>query len=774
MDIDAWFSNFEEIKVKALKTPAACAFVTYAKDHATDIVEITSAYRWSVAEGGCIEQATFEFVVFEFRTMCPQRSEYPIKQKELLAVRFGGEVEMPLVYVLRSDFPDTAHQLLAMEGCPRAICIDDRGWEEACLTWTAAELVHRILSWFKRAARGELHEIRQPLDPVMLLSSHKFIIYRDDLAYAEKLDLVGIVSSSDERTLMVMQRANVIKDVNEFAPLCVVAYCVKPTHMRRMRFAPTNLISLADMLLEQGIELLKDLRANCKKWLTQKPPEAWRINGNLAIIIQMPIIAPDDASRNGEDLRAFVVTKSVGEIAEALGMAGKVEKDVKSATGYTLLALENKEDMAILQGISVLSAEVHYAYDRQLATQLSGREDIDPRKVVLVGAGTIGSHLADCLSREGRFEWTVIDHDRLLPHNLARHIGRISDTTAEKATLVANAVSNQLKSVKPIAQHIIADVNTKGKERGRIKEALNKAALIIDASASVPTGRLLSDHPSKARRASVFFNPRGFAGVLLVESEDRSLTPTLRDLEAKWFSLVARDERMANLLASPEEKFVYFGACRAITNRMPQSNVIALSGLIAHGLGSAVDQPQAVMKTWILNPSGEVEFIESPCEAFKCFEANKWKIFVDRCLVRRLRSMRDERLPCETGGVLTGVVDIRSKCIHLCDAASAPEGSVETPGSFVRGTAGVKEYLEEVFERTSGQIRYVGEWHSHPRNATTQPSQTDLRQYDWLCTLFDIEKLPTLMLIVGDVDVTVLLANQKAIKKKIGKSRSKT
>ena len=773
MDIDAWFSNFEEIKVTALKTPAACAFVRYANDHATDIVEMTSAYRWSVAVEGHIEQ-TFEFVVCEFRTMCPQRSEYPIKQRELLAVRFGGEVEMPLVYVLRSDFPDTPHQHLAMEGYPRAICIDDRGWEEACLTWTAAELVHRILSWFKRAACGELHEIRQPLDPIMLWSPYKFIIFRDDLAHAEKLDLVGIISSSDEKTLLVRQWANVREDTKEIAPLCVVAYRIKPEHMRRLIFAPTNLMSLASMLLEQDIDLLTDLWENFEKWLAHKPPQAWRINGNFAVVVQMPIIAPDDTTRNGEDLRTFYVTKSVGDIVEALGKASKVEKDVKSATGYAILASPVEKDMETLKSIDVLSAEVHFAYDRPLATQLSGREKIDPRKVALVGAGTIGSHLADCLSREGRFEWTVIDHDRLLPHNLARHIGRICNTTEEKAALVANALSNQLKSAKPIAQPIFANVNTKGKERVRIKEALNQADLIIDASASVPTGRLLSDHPSKARRASVFFNPRGDAGVLLVESEDRNLTPTLRDLEAKWFSLVARDERMANLLASPEEKFVYFGACRAITNRMPQSNVFALSGLIAHGLGSAVDQPLAVMKTWILNHSGEVEFIDSPCQAFDCFEAHKWKIFVDRCLIRRMRTMREERLPCETGGILTGIVDIPSKCIHLCDAASAPEDSVETPGSFVRGTAGVKEYLEEAFERTSGQIRYVGEWHSHPRHATTQPSQTDLRQYDWLCTLFDIERLPTLMLIVGDRDVTILLASRKATKKKIGKSRSKT
>lgn len=104
---------------------------------------------------------------------------------------FTPSGSMPPVYILRDDFPDTAHQQLAFEGAPRAICIDDRSWAETRLIWTPAELVHRILSWFERAARGELHDARQPLDPVLFGSPLTFLISRRVLRASAERDLIA-------------------------------------------------------------------------------------------------------------------------------------------------------------------------------------------------------------------------------------------------------------------------------------------------------------------------------------------------------------------------------------------------------------------------------------------------------------------------------------------------------------------------------------------------------------------------------------------------------
>jgi tRNA A37 threonylcarbamoyladenosine dehydratase len=43
------------------------------------------------------------------------------------------------------------------------------------------------------------------------------------------------------------------------------------------------------------------------------------------------------------------------------------------------------------------------------------------RHFCLFGAGALGSQLMNNLSRAGFGRWTIVDNDKLLPHNLARN-----------------------------------------------------------------------------------------------------------------------------------------------------------------------------------------------------------------------------------------------------------------------------------------------------------------------------------------------------------------
>jgi hypothetical protein len=124
--------------------------------------------------------------------------------------------------------------------------------------------------------------------------------------------------------------------------------------------------------------------------------------------------------------------------------------------------------------------------------------------------------------------------------------------------------------------------------------------------------------------------------------------------------------------------------------------------------------------------------------------------------------MRDSRLPSETGGILFGLVDIPAKGIHLVTATPAPPGGIEEPGGFVRGMGGVDEIMEDVHRQTAGQVRYVGEWHSHPPRASARPSPTDDRQLDWLAALMGMDSMPALMVIAADRELAVIFASQPA------------
>ncbi|MDZ7685290.1 MAG: ThiF family adenylyltransferase [Gammaproteobacteria bacterium] len=477
MDIDAWLSRFgAPTTASDLASPDATALIRFLQrygEHVARVVEVRSA-------------PPMELVVLDFQTGKPQQSFYLIKRCERIGICFSVHGTMPLVYMLRSDFPDTEHQQLTIEGSPRAICIDDRPWAEARLTWTPAELVHRILSWFSRAIRGELHDARQPIDPVLVGSSLSFLISRRLLAEADGRDLVGVHNTAHSQTLRIMP-ADGLSDEQNLEPVCVVAYRVEPERMTRMRFAPGNLWSLADLLRSRGIDLIEDLTRRLSDWLAEGAEAAWRLNARLVIVVEMPIISPHDDLGDGTDLRAYVTAKSAGDIAVALGIASSATTAQGSGVGFVRVVGQVASDEQAVRDLKIDIAETHYEFDHELATQLTGRTQIDGRRAVMIGAGAIGSHVSDCLVREGRYSWTIIDDDYLLPHNLSRHTGHGAQVTRNKAETVACDLNAVYGAEGPVAIPIAANaIFCDDTERSLIDSVLTESELIIDASASVP------------------------------------------------------------------------------------------------------------------------------------------------------------------------------------------------------------------------------------------------------------------------------------------------
>lgn len=699
-----------------------------------------------------------ELVVLDLLTGTPQRPVYPIRPTERVGILFARANAQPLVMMLRDDFPDTEHQQLVPEGYPATICIDDRPWAEARLTWTPAELIERIVSWFRRAGRGELHDARQPLDPVLMGSPLSFFIARSVLEDGPAQDLIAEHDPGDGAILRV-RKAERGKLPSTAEPFCIVTYKVPPEHMKRLKFAPHRIASLAAMLGERGINLFDDLRTRLGAWIAEGPSAAWRLNGRFAVIVEMPIVSPRGVQQDGLDHRAFVTARSTGDIAVALGIAQPSQG--LGRVGYVKMIGATTPDEAAIAAIEiqVQTAEVHLAFEADFAARLTGRSAPDERNAVLVGAGAIGSHVADALAREGRFRWTVIDDDRLLPHNLARHVARGDAVTRPKATILADHINLTLAG-PPRATAIPANLFAEGDEGAAIESALCGADLIIDATASVVAARHLADQAGPGRRASVFFNPAGDAAVLLAEPANRALT--LRDLEAQYLGLVLRTERLADHLGRQAETIAYTGACRAITNRIPQSQAAILSGLTASGLTATIDGESAAIRIWTLAPDGGVRVETMTPEPVARFRAAAWEIGLDEGLVRRVRAMRDARVPSETGGVLFGLVDIPAKRIHLVDASAAPPDSDEQPGSFVRGVERVEELMDSARRRTAGQVRYVGEWHSHPPRSSARPSAVDGQQIDWLAALMGMDSMPALMLIAAERELAVIFADQQA------------
>jgi proteasome lid subunit RPN8/RPN11 len=363
---------------------------------------------------------------------------------------------------------------------------------------------------------------------------------------------------------------------------------------------------------------------------------------------------------------------------------------------------------------------------------------------------------AEVLMREGfGAHWTIIDHDLLFPHNLARHTLGTFEVGLSKALSLADRIKSLRAGVS--AEAIIANVLDPGIARDAVEAAVGQADLIIDAAASVPVARFLSDHPGTGRRASIFFNPSGTSVVLIMEDKDRATD--LRLLEARYYGEILRVPDLHDHLTRSSGTVPYAGACRAVTNRIPASRAQALTGLVAMALTDALDRPAGALKIWSLSNDGSPAAHSAAIDDVRVVSILGWTITLPRCLEDAILRMRAVKLPAETGGVLFGVVDLVKARIDVVEAWPQPLGSSGSETKFVRGTKGLRPAVASAIGRTLDQVRYVGEWHSHPRRARTSPSNTDLDQIFWLTSTLAADGCPGLMLIAGDAGVSINLGD---------------
>jgi hypothetical protein len=678
-------------------------------------------------------------VAIEIEVERPQVLAHGIRATEQVAVVFPPQGAQPRVLALRADFPDTPHQNWTPIGAPCSLCIDDRPWSEAKLTYRAADLLRRTQLWLAKAASGELHDTAQPPDPLFFISQLAVVMPRSALLpAANPVELIGFVRQDNPALVITRPDAETGRHRRGSSGFVVIAVRAQPQTMTRLRHAPVTLAALNAELQQAGINLNDEIRTRLKAWAGIKNDSVRRLASRLAIVVAFPVTTPDGMT--SDDLRAFISLETAGQIGAKMGILLNTKAaGVPGADDVFVLALV--EGQPSDEVIKIEPAQVHLAFDRELAAAVAGHAAPDRRQAILVGGGALGSQIAMNLAREGAFSWIVVDTDYLLPHNFARHALMADELGAPKALALARQMGFLLnESLTALA----GDVT---KPDAELIRELAQADLIIDASASVAVSRHLADLDSGARRISVFFNPAGTAVVILAESADRSVT--LRDLEAQYHRLVQTDPALEDhLRAQPGLR--YSGSCRALTSRIPATSAALLSALGARGLVEALKHDQAAVRIWNVTPAGEVKVIERRPAPIHRSILGEWTITYDDALLSELAELRDARLPCETGGVLLGIADMSRKSIHVVQALPEPEDSRGSPHGFERGVVGLKAAVDRAVESSLHQLSYVGEWHSHPRRASPLPSTTDLAQIVWLGNELEHEGLPGLMAISAE------------------------
>jgi hypothetical protein len=701
----------------------------------------------------CRTAETFDVVVVDIETEIPQVLEHDIRGVERLAGCFEhDDAATPEVFALREDFPATPHLYPPVDSVPKRLCLFEEEYADLRRRWTASFFVRRVQDWLRLTARGELHAEDQPLEQALAGAGHG-IILPEKLSRPTELSggatVVPLrITGVDEyqgKLLILTEIADSVQSVDG-GRYFAWSFTTSPHGPGAITTTPHTISELQAFLETHGDDIVGLLRRQLLDW--PRRPDA--LASQLILIVRVPKTRDSGAPIESLETWAFL-GPSVLEIGKALGIWEP------SGSGVALMVPVRGERRGETAALDVLG--VHFRISRDDAARYNGALGADERRIVAVGAGALGSQVIMNAARAGFGRWTIIDRDRLLPHNVARHALGEFGIGYHKALVVASA-ANRLTDDEDVFEPVVADVLlASGPDRQRIDERLIHADLVVDFAASVPVARYLANGaPGSARRISFFLNPVGSDLVMLVEDRDRR-TP-LDALEMQYYRAVLRDERLHEHLRRAEGRIRYGTSCRDVSLRLPQELVALHAATATRQLRLIADTDMSAIRVWRADRNSRDDAVVSVnVSAVNRHALGEWTVLYDEGLLETIRGLRTSRLPNETGGILLGAFDLERKIIYVVDTIPSPTDSEERRTLYIRGSEGLRQQLTTARQRSFEQIEYIGEWHSHPDGVECLPSPDDLNVLSWLTIHMDADALPGVMMIACERDqLAVLLA----------------
>ncbi|EKN4757176.1 TPA: Mov34/MPN/PAD-1 family protein [Yersinia enterocolitica] len=669
-----------------------------------------------------------------------------IRRKERLAIEINPDNrDQVLVRTLRKSFPVLSHQHASQQGSPRTLCLYNVPWGTVERNWTPERFIERIFWWLRESAELKLHRDDQPLEQLFYLSPYQLILPSNyaDYFISDERKLTLQCVHEDESVMIRAVPEIKSRDVN---PVQLLPIQVPPVEAHSISSFPETLGKLHEQLKAWGSDLLQPLEAAVFGAVQTPVKSSSNISTSLLILVLVPRLNEGIAERN--DVLGYYVNMSIQDVARAFDMLG-----MPDAQGFqyrvTLLGQKSQK----WESIPLSPIEVRFGMNAPSARDMSA---VDPAtatfKGVLAGVGALGSALADIWVRECWGQWTLIDPDLLLPHNLCRHIG-FDHLIGLPKTEVVRALA---KAIYPHEPAPIAINKSILDEDDGITSTLNDAAIVVDVSTTFEVPRTLALREKAPRTVSLFLTPSGQSSVMLMEDAERIQRVDV--LEGQYYrSILNNDWGIEHLQHHHGDRWAG-GGCRDISVRMSNEVIHIHAGILSRQLRSTMLRKEARVCVWSSDDvSGAVSAHE--ISLFPAISANsgKWTVKYDQGLVNKLSDARIQALPNETGGAILGITDFKNRTIILVDVLPTPSDSHASPAHFVRGEDGQQKLLENAKRLTANVVDYVGEWHSHPQGYSARASREDEKLIVTLHSKMSAEGLPVVMLILSDSDINIVV-----------------
>lgn len=341
---------------------------------------------------------------------------------------------------------------------------------------------------------------------------------------------------------------------------------------------------------------------------------------------------------------------------------------------------------------------------------------------IVFGCGALGSKIIMHQIRSGRAPIVLVDPDTIAPHNMVRHALLPDSIGVNKAQALVAVIEKMYPTEKVLASGIELFSDT-----AFTPEKLHKFNWIMDftASHSFFNKLVLSGHlPNQIVSASI--TDFGNLGILYVEGRDRN--PRIDDLAVYLFSLYNESALISDWLkrekAASEDGSILIQVgvgCNSETTVLADDKISTHAAYFSGVIQKLYAEPRDKGRIFLsrISDSGfytiSTEYIQ--VEAFDVIPAvndDKWEIRFKNGILNEIQEQSKKAGESETGGVFVGMVNHKTKVIHVTGLIAAPLDSKATSTCFWRGHDGLSEDVAKVTDGTGGQLGYIGEWHSHP------------------------------------------------------------
>lgn len=682
-----------------------------------------------------------EVILLTLDIEIPQNPRNGIQVYEDIAIIFSeSDSNFPEVYALREDFLSSLpHTNLSTFEHPVSLCVTEQTYSEVKHKLTEFDFIRYIFRWFSLTSEGKLHQEDQPLEPFFNIG--KGVIVSNNYSRLEKGYLHKIADSE------LFRLDNTLSEKNS---LYVFGIEADPQVHGFVRKRPTILGDLAEVVKIKNqtlSSLIKDLFDN----------ELRAGLGNMALYeVNFAIYCLIPVKRDENDNKPSSFYELLICANQNFVQVGKMSSCLDEINGNIVPLIGKSFDIDVINEISIEVLLPIFDFNPDKAS-LYNNIEINNSEILLIGAGALGSQLFEQFSRMGFGRWTIIDHDNLYPHNLAKHsLGRsaIGCNKAIKVSEKANEL-HQIEIAKAVPRNFLAI-----KDEDWLKEKLTNSKVIIDTSTSIAVARTLArdyNDSIKTPRISSFLNPEGTDLVVLAEDKQRKFR--LDFLEMQYYRCLFQEESLHDHLKYDDSLKVRYNrnSCREITNRINQTDVALNASICTKAIKSIIETGRPEISIWRTDIiTFEVRKYSFQPTRWIRKDIGEWKMYFDLWLLDQMKAFRYSKLPNETGGILIGSYDFQRKIIYVCDSLFAPPDSKENRSTFERGVEGLLDQYNKYLKVVDNQLCYLGEWHSHPKGYSTNPSYDDINLYEYLHSKMSRQGSPAIMGILGDFDYSII------------------